>query len=110
MKVYCVMSGESRTDLDHVICANTNKEEAENYARQLNILNFRGEPYIETLDVISETNAEVEHRQLPEQLKELKMLKAKMKCIENILYDVDGGMSLYETVQTLIEIVESGEK
>ena len=32
MNVYCVMSGEARTDLDHVIYASTSKADAEKIA------------------------------------------------------------------------------
>ena len=32
MTVYCVMSGESRTDLDHVVYASTSKADAEKFA------------------------------------------------------------------------------
>ena len=51
MNVYCVMNGESRTDLDHVVYASTNKADAEMFACENEFFNYSGKPYIEILDV-----------------------------------------------------------
>ena len=51
MNVYCVMSGEARTDLDHVVYASTNKADAEMFAYKNEFLNYSGNPHIEILDV-----------------------------------------------------------
>ena len=51
MAVYCVMSGESRTDLDHVVYASTSKADAEKFAYKNEFYNYSGKPYIEVLDV-----------------------------------------------------------
>lgn len=57
MIIYCVMRGEARCDLDHVVYASVNKEKAENYAMKYGYTTFDGEPYIEELDVDEEANA-----------------------------------------------------
>ena len=51
MIVYCVMRGESRTDLDHVVYATTSKSDAEIFAHKFDFLDYNGNPNIETLDV-----------------------------------------------------------
>lgn len=51
MNVYCVMSGEARTDLDHVVYASTSKADAEMFAYENEFFNYSGNPYIEILDV-----------------------------------------------------------
>ena len=45
MNVYCVMRGEARTDLDHVVYATTSKADAERFANTYDYQN------IEVLDV-----------------------------------------------------------
>ena len=52
MIVYCVMRGEARTDLDHVVYATTSKADAERFAHKYDFLDYYGNPYIETLDVV----------------------------------------------------------
>ena len=52
MKVYCVMRGESRTDLDHVVYATTNKDDAERFALDYDYIDYCGNPNIEVLDVV----------------------------------------------------------
>ena len=51
MNVYCVMSGEARTDLDHVAYVSTSKSDAEMFAYQNEFYDYRGNPNIEILDV-----------------------------------------------------------
>ena len=51
MNVYCVMSGEERIDLDHVVYASTNKADAEIFACKNEFYNYNGNPHIEILDV-----------------------------------------------------------
>ena len=51
MDVFCVMSGEARTDLDHIIYATTSKADAEMFAYTHELYDYSGNPYIETLDV-----------------------------------------------------------
>ena len=51
MYVYCVMSGEARTDLDHVVYASTSKTDAEAFACKYEFYDYDGNPYIEVLDV-----------------------------------------------------------
>ena len=51
MKVYCVMRGEARTDLDHVAYATTNKDDAERFALDYDHTDYYGNPNIEVLDV-----------------------------------------------------------
>lgn len=51
MNVYCVMNGEARTDLDHVVYASTNKDDAEMFAYKNEFYDYSGNPYIEVLDV-----------------------------------------------------------
>lgn len=51
MKVYCVMSGEARTDLDHVVYASTSKADAEMFAYKNEFYDYSGNPCIELLDV-----------------------------------------------------------
>ena len=51
MYVYCVMSGEARTDLDNVIYATTSRNDAEMFAYENELYDYSGNPYIETLDV-----------------------------------------------------------
>lgn len=51
MKVYCVMREEVRADLDHVVFATTNKDDAERFARKYVLLDYDGNPNIEVLDV-----------------------------------------------------------
>ena len=58
MNVYCVMSGEARTDLDHVIYASTSKADAEMFAYKNEFYNYRGEPNIEVLDVVESEDKE----------------------------------------------------
>lgn len=56
MNVYCVMRGEARIDLDHVVYATTSKADAERFANAYDFL-FDGNPNIEVLDVVeSEVN------------------------------------------------------
>ena len=52
MIVYCVMRGEARTDLDHVVYATTSKADAERFAYKYDFIDYNGNPYIETLDVV----------------------------------------------------------
>lgn len=58
MTVYCVMSGETRCDLDHVVYASISKEKAENFAMENDFTTYDGKPYIEKLDVDEEVNAD----------------------------------------------------
>lgn len=51
MNVYCVMSGEARTDLDNVIYASTSKADAEEVAYKSESYDYCGNPYITVLDV-----------------------------------------------------------
>lgn len=51
MIVYCVMRGEARTDLDHVVYATTSKADAERFAHEYDFIDYNGNPNIETLDV-----------------------------------------------------------
>lgn len=51
MNVYCVMRDEARTDLDHVVFATTNKDDAERFAHDYNFIDYNGNPNIEVLDV-----------------------------------------------------------
>lgn len=51
MNVYCVMRGEARTDLDHVVYASTSKADAEMFAYKNEFYDYSGNPYIEVLDV-----------------------------------------------------------
>ena len=51
MNVYCVMSGEARTDLDHVVYASTSKADAEMFACKYEFYDYYGKPNIEVLDV-----------------------------------------------------------
>lgn len=62
MKVYCVMSGEARTDLDHVIYATTNRDDAEMFAYKNELYDYSGNPYIEVLDV---AESEVKDERVP---------------------------------------------
>ena len=57
MNVYCVMRDESRTDLDHVVYATTNKDDAERFAYKYNFIDYNGidyngKPNIKVLDVV----------------------------------------------------------
>ena len=45
------MSGEARTDLDHVVYASTSKTDAEAFACKYEFYDYDGNPYIEVLDV-----------------------------------------------------------
>ena len=58
MKVYCVMRGEARCDLDHVVFATTDKQSAEEFAMKYDFTNYFGEPSIEELDVIEEVKGD----------------------------------------------------
>ena len=51
MNIYCVMRGEARTDLDHVVYATTSKADAERFANTYGFIDYDGNPYIEVLDV-----------------------------------------------------------
>ena len=51
MNVYCVMREEARTDLDHVVYATTNKDDAERFANTYDFIDYNGNPNIEVLDV-----------------------------------------------------------
>ena len=51
MTVYCVMRGEARTDLDHVVYASTSKADAEMFAYKNEFYDYSGNPCIEILDV-----------------------------------------------------------
>ena len=51
MNVYCVMRGEARTDLDHVVYASTSKADAERFAYNNEFYDYSGNPCIEVLDV-----------------------------------------------------------
>lgn len=51
MNVYCVMRGEARTDLDHVVYATTDKDDAERFALKYDFIDYNGNPNIEVLDV-----------------------------------------------------------
>ena len=42
MTVYCVMSGEARTDLDHVVYASTSKADAEMFAYKNEFYDYSG--------------------------------------------------------------------
>lgn len=57
MIVYCVMRGEARTDLDHVVYASTSKDDAEMFAYKNEFYDYRGNPNIETLDVEEQRKA-----------------------------------------------------
>lgn len=46
------MRGEARTDLDHVVYATTSKADAERFAYKYDFIDYNGNPYIETLDVV----------------------------------------------------------
>lgn len=62
MNVYCVMRGEARSDLDHVVYASTSKADAERFARRYNFYDYSGEPDIEVLDVtIADTLETLKH-------------------------------------------------
>ena len=58
MNVYCVMRGEARTDLDHVVFATTNKVDAERFANTYDFIDYDGNPNIEVLDVEESGNKE----------------------------------------------------
>ena len=63
MNVYCVMRDEARTDLDHVVYATTNKDDAERFAYKYNFIvyngiDYNGKPNIEVLDVIESEDKE----------------------------------------------------
>lgn len=51
MKVYCVMRGESRTDLNHVVYASLSREKAEEFAKEYGFMVVTGVPDIEVLEV-----------------------------------------------------------
>lgn len=51
MTVYCVMRDEARTDLDHVVYATINKDDAERFAHYYDFIDYDGNPNIEVLDV-----------------------------------------------------------
>lgn len=51
MNVYCVMRGEARTDLDHVVYATTSNADAERFAHDYDFIDYDGNPNIEVLDV-----------------------------------------------------------
>lgn len=51
MNVYCIMRGEARTDLDHVVYATTSRADAERFANTYDFI-FDGDPNIEVLDVV----------------------------------------------------------
>lgn len=51
MNVYCVMRGEARTDLDHVVYASTSKTDAERFAYNNEFYDYSGNSCIEVLDV-----------------------------------------------------------
>jgi len=55
MNVYCVMRGDARTDLDHVVYATTSKADAERFA---NTYDYQ---YIEVLDVVESEYIEIEN-------------------------------------------------
>ena len=63
MNVYCVMSGEARTDLDHVIYASTSKADAENIASKNESYDYCGNPYITVLDVTEVDSQESENKE-----------------------------------------------
>ena len=52
MNIYCVMSGEARTDLDHIIYATTSKADAEKFAYENEFYDYSGNPNVEILDVV----------------------------------------------------------
>ena len=52
MIVYCVMRGDARTDLDHVVFATINNDHAERFARKYDFIDYDGNPNIEELDVV----------------------------------------------------------
>lgn len=54
MIVYCVMRGEARTDIDHVVYATTSKTDAERFAHEYDFIDYNGNPNIETLDVVEQ--------------------------------------------------------
>ena len=58
MKVYCVMRGEARTDLDHVVYATTSKVDAERFANTYDFIDYDENPYIEVLDVAESEDKE----------------------------------------------------
>jgi len=58
MNVYCVMRGESRTDLDHVVYASTSKADAERFAYKYKFCDYSGNPSIEVLDVVESEDKE----------------------------------------------------
>jgi len=58
MNVYCVMRGEARTDLDHVVYATTSKADAERFAHEYDFLDYDGNPYVEILDVAESEDEE----------------------------------------------------
>lgn len=51
MTVCCVMNGEARTDLDHVVYVSTSKSDAEMFAYENEFYDYSGNPCIEVLDV-----------------------------------------------------------
>ena len=58
MNVYCVMNGEPRTDLDNVVYASTNKDDAEMFAYRNEFYDYSGNPCIEVLDVTESEDKE----------------------------------------------------
>ena len=58
MNVYCVMRGEARTDLDHVVYASTSKTDAERFANTYDFIDYNGNPNIEVLDVAESEDKE----------------------------------------------------
>ena len=58
MTVYCIMRGEARTDLDHVVYATTSKTDAERFAHKYDFIDYNGNPNIETLDVEEQERSE----------------------------------------------------
>ena len=58
MTVYCVMRGEARTDLDHVVYATTSKVDAERFANTYDFIDYDENPYIEVLDVAESEDKE----------------------------------------------------
>lgn len=56
MTVYCVMRGEARTDLDHVVYATTSKADAERFANTYDFIDYNGNPNVEVLDVVESEN------------------------------------------------------
>lgn len=51
MKVYCVMNGLERTDLDNVVFVSTSEDDAERFAYNHELYDYSGNPNIEVLDV-----------------------------------------------------------